>query len=506
MEIAGCEITLLVHQGRERNWVRALAHRLECSLGQRVALRTAPSSQASRLVPYETVDRMIYGSPEPDLAGLFSTTGLPSASGALEKQCLLIDTTDDELDPDIRDACAVVLTPLFDHEKGLRGLTACLARGEAPYLSMIATTAGAIREIFGTRITIPDRDSVPAFLNSLFARLVTLIDAAVGHLLLARPLPLTGPDPERGKLSVTPLYNISRRFRSLARSLAHRVVGPVVRTADWTIAFRRTNEKVTKGKDLDPGSFMFVPCDYGHFYADPMIFTHGGATWIFFENYDYAAKIGSLSCVNIPADGRAGKPVRVMAGTSHLSYPFIFAHQGVVFMIPETGAERRVELWRATRFPDRWELCSTLLTGVEAVDATVKYDPDRAIWWMFVSVAEPGGCTYDTLSIYYSAALRSGWKAHPLNPVKLDPSSSRPAGPIIEEGGIWLRPAQDCSHRYGGGLVWCQITELSPETFREEVVERWLPPSGFRGLHTYSRGDGWEALDLQRRRWRWSTA
>ena len=209
MEITGCEIILLVHHGRERNWVRTLAHRLERSLGQRVALRTAPSRQASRLLPYETVDRMIHGSPEPNLTGLFSTTGLPSASGALMKQCLMIDTTDDELDPDIRDACAVVLTPLFDHEKGLRGLTACLARGEAPYLSMIATTAGAIREIVGTRIAIPDRDSVPAFLNTLFARLVTLIDAAVRHLLLARPLPLTGPDPERGKFSPTPRYNIS---------------------------------------------------------------------------------------------------------------------------------------------------------------------------------------------------------------------------------------------------------------------------------------------------------
>ena len=78
------------------------------------------------------------------------------------KQCLMNDTTDDELAPIIRDACAVVLTPLFDHEKGLRGLTACLARREALYLSMIATTAGVIREIVGTRIAIPDRDWVGA--------------------------------------------------------------------------------------------------------------------------------------------------------------------------------------------------------------------------------------------------------------------------------------------------------------------------------------------------------
>jgi hypothetical protein len=207
--------------------------------------------------------------------------------------------------------------------------------------------------------------------------------------------------------------------------------------------------------------------------------------------------------VIVEADGRTGKPVEVMKRASHLAYPFIFSHDGDIYMIPDTGAERRVELWRATQFPDEWELCKVLLNGCEAVDATVKFDAYQGLWWMFVSVAEPGGCTYDTLSIFFADDLQGEWKAHPLNPVKLDPSCSRPAGPIVEEQGEWLRPAQDCTRRYGGALAWCRITELTPETFREEVVQRWVPPDGYRGLHTFARSEGWEAIDLQRRRWRW---
>jgi hypothetical protein len=496
------KIIILVHRFHDRRWLQLLADRLTFESGPPVEFLAAGGSTAPRRLPYETLDRKVYGAPSPDLVEWFATKNLELASSANASGSLLIDATDGDLDEDIRSACSVVLTPRFNHEKGMQGLIAALAGGGTPYLSLTTTTARDSRELLGARIAVPVRDSIPAFLNTVFARLVTLADAAVRHLLLGRPLPLTGDAPVREPVAPA-RYSPARKVKAFARSLAHRVAGHLVRTADWTIGFRRVGAGPVGETDLDPGTFSFIPCDYGHFYADPMIFTHDGATHIFFEDYDYASGLGSLSCVRVEADGRTGNPVEVMKRASHLSYPFVFAHEDEIYMIPETGADRRVELWRATSFPERWELCSVLLDDVEAVDATVKYDADQGLWWMFVSVAEPGGCTYDTLSIYYSEDLQGSWKPHLLNPVKLDPSCSRPAGPIVEEDGAWLRPAQDCTRGYGSGLAWCRITELTPESFREEVVERWSPPPGFRGLHTFTRGAGWEALDLQRRRWRW---
>jgi hypothetical protein len=499
------EVVVLVHRGRERRWARALAQRLEHSLGRRITLLADTRQQVPGRLPYEKIDRAIHGPPDPDLVGWFATDRLEAVSSAAVGGRLLIDATDCELDQDIRSACSMVLTPRFDHRKGSEGLIAALAGSGTPYLSAVVTTARESRELVGAHIAVPVRDPVTAFLNTVFARLVTLIDAAVRHLLLARPLPLTGPAPAPHSGEPGPRHTPARKAKAFVRgnALVHRLAGQVVRTADWTIGVRRAAVRPLKGIDLNPETFLLVPCDYGHFYADPMIFTHQGATHVFFEDYDYASSLGSLSCVTVEEDGRIGDRIEVMKRASHLSYPFVFAHDGEIYMIPETGSERRVELWRARRFPDQWDLCSVLLSGVEAVDATVKYDPAGNRWWMFVSVAEPGGCTYDTLSIYYSSDLHGGWEAHPLNPVKLDPSCSRPAGPIVEEDGTWLRPAQDCTRGYGSGLAWCRITELTPETFHEEVVDRWLPPSGYRGLHTFTRADGWEAIDLQRRRWRW---
>ena len=40
-----------------------------------------------------------------------------------------------------------------------------------------------------------------------------------------------------------------------------------------------------------------------------------------------------------------------------------------------------------------------------------------------------------SLHLFFSETLRGNWSAHPLNPVKTDVRSSRPAGPVIVHDG-----------------------------------------------------------------------
>ena len=54
-------------------------------------------------------------------------------------------------------------------------------------------------------------------------------------------------------------------------------------------------------------------------------------------------------------------------------------------MIPETSANRTVEIYRATSFPDRWTLEDTLLEGVSASDATLVERDGRL--WLFAALA-----------------------------------------------------------------------------------------------------------------------
>jgi hypothetical protein len=229
---------------------------------------------------------------------------------------------------------------------------------------------------------------------------------------------------------------------------------------------------------------------------------HNGTTAIFFEDFDYRIDRAKISCAVLDDDGICGTPVEALVRPYHLSYPFVLTVDGTALMVPETSANRTVELYEAVSFPDMWRLRSVLLADIDASDATFHFDPDQQLWWMFASVCEFDTAAWDTLSLFYAKSIDGPWQAHPANPVKLDSRSSRSAGPLVRRGGRLLRPAQDCSRGYGGAIAWCEIEELTPDRFRETVVGRSQPHRRYRGLHTYSQAGGFEVVDFARTCWR----
>jgi hypothetical protein len=167
-------------------------------------------------------------------------------------------------------------------------------------------------------------------------------------------------------------------------------------------------------------------------------------------------------------------------------------------MIPETGAARRIELYRAERFPDQWTLDRILIDDVEAYDATLIEHDGR--FWIFAALAGDGASTWDALGLFYAENLRGPWHAHPRNPVLVDVRSARPGGSIVSRSGQLLRIAQDCAESYGGGMTICRIDKLDPENYQQSVLTRLhLPPrlSG-TGTHTLNRCAGVEVIDFKR--------
>jgi hypothetical protein len=190
----------------------------------------------------------------------------------------------------------------------------------------------------------------------------------------------------------------------------------------------------------------------------------------------------------------------VLEAAHHLSYPFVFAHGDEVFMIPETAAARRVELWRADPFPRAWRREAVLLEDVEAVDATVLEHEGRL--WMFVGIAAPGSSTLDQLHLFWAADPRGPWTPHPRNPVVSDATCARPGGPVFRHDGELVRPGQDGSRRYGGGLSLRAIDVLSTEAYAEHEVGR-IGPEDVRGgahaTHAYAVDGRFEAIDVRLR-------
>ena len=260
----------------------------------------------------------------------------------------------------------------------------------------------------------------------------------------------------------------------------------------WYIAIRRRDG--TQRFD-DPEKYHLMGCPKDSFYADPFLFEKGGKTFLFFEDFRFAEGRAVISCCELDGKGIPGKSFEVLRCPHHLSYPFVFEHEGEVYMVPETKENRKVELYRATNFPTAWISEAVLLDNIYAVDATIEQIDGK--FWMFAGVSNGLYSNSDELSLFYADALKGPWTPHPHNPVVSDVRRSRPAGMLFYEGGRLVRPSQDCSKVYGYALEFSEIVKLSETEYEERPIARLDPErvSGCIGTHTYNRTKQFEVVD-----------
>lgn len=272
-----------------------------------------------------------------------------------------------------------------------------------------------------------------------------------------------------------------------------------VRTeSQWLLGFRFSDADTklpSSNLDLIP---ITPPSD--RYWADPFPVEVDGKYFVFFEEYLFRQRKGHISCFELAEEGPTSPPVTVLSRPYHLSYPFVFRWRGALFMIPETSANRTVELYRCLNFPGEWTLESALLRDLRAADATLFHDESR--WWMFVNLAEEGAThARDELHLFSAETPVGPWHPHPSNPVKSDVRGARPAGRLITWQGQLFRPAQDCSWVYGRALVFHRVERLDGSEFREVEVWRTLPDwyPHLLATHTYNQQGRLTVLDGMRR-------
>jgi hypothetical protein len=277
-----------------------------------------------------------------------------------------------------------------------------------------------------------------------------------------------------------------RFFRSKMRSLSR---------DQWFLRVQRTassGNSTTRIVDV-----IYPPS--GRFYADPCVYSHAGRQFIFFEDYPYREKKGVISCIEIDSNGDYGPPIEVLKRDYHLSYPFLFQWQSEIYMMPETSANRTIEVYRAIEFPNKWKLHATLFSNVKAVDASLLHYRDK--FWLFANIGTERSPTTDELFLFQSQSPFGPWKPHPENPIVSDVCSARPAGRFIEQDGQLIRPAQDCSRRYGYKIKFNRVDVLTETDYREtpagEIAPDWL--RGNLATHTISEDNGLQVVDGCRR-------
>jgi hypothetical protein len=379
------------------------------------------------------------------------------------------------------------------------GLFRAFVHGGSFSLSATLVTASGDFPVGCAWPALPERAILADARRNVLRRAAGLLDQALRGLAAGSPAPAAlAAGPPSPEVTVREAFRYSARAAS--RVVARRVrklAGADAGDPDWNwfLAYRTNREDfVCNNERFRADGYRLVLPPPGRFYADPCVIEHEGEDHVFFEEWRSDLGKGVISWMKRDGE-RFTPPEQVLERPYHLSYPFVFRAGSDIFMIPETGAARRIELYRAVDFPERWEPADVLVDGIAAADPTV-LELDGG-WWMFANVGEEGSSKCDQLWLFHADAIGGPWRPHARNPVKIDVRSTRPAGSLFRRGGRLIRPSQDCSVSYGGALTLCEVTRLSRSEYAEVEVEKLLPgwlPSNL-GFHTLSSSARLEVID-----------
>ncbi len=251
-------------------------------------------------------------------------------------------------------------------------------------------------------------------------------------------------------------------------------------------------------RGVAPGAWAYL--------ADPFLHEHADRVWLFAEQFLYSENRGRLVVVALDPSGAplAPEPLTLHGvAPGHRSFPRVFSHGGKTWLLPESSANGTVDLFVCESFPLSWRIHRRLLAGIDAADPTLV--PHGGRWWLFVSVR-----TEEThprhLEIYYADAPDAAvWTPHPVNSRRLyadaPAGTGRNAGALLHDAdGFLVRPIQSSQRRYGEGIAFRRLTQLTTAAFTEEPCE---PPPVFAGLcaghspHHVSTAGGRLAWDLR---------
>lgn len=288
-------------------------------------------------------------------------------------------------------------------------------------------------------------------------------------------------------------------------ALSRAAISRAVKTAEAKLKIRPAIWTLFSGQGsverFDPSLAYELPPSRSEIKADPFLFSHEGATYLFYECYSWHDRKAHIAVSRF--DGDHLTPLGpALKSKHHLSYPFVFGVDDAVFMMPETHAANRLEVWRCVEFPKVWELHATAFEGKSLVDSTLVRH--KGEWWLFTNLSDHHAFADHCSELYafrVDGPELTSIEPHRLNPIVVGSDRARNAGRILETPEGLFRPSQNNSHGvYGYGLNIMKIEELSLDAYRETLVRAIEPdfkPELF-GCHHFDLLDGRYVVDARR--------
>lgn len=239
-------------------------------------------------------------------------------------------------------------------------------------------------------------------------------------------------------------------------------------------------------------------------YADPVLFRKNGVSYLFTEAFDCKERIGRIACSRLEVPFSA--PKIILKEPFHLSFPRVFSWNDTVYMLPETGADRSIRLYRASSFPDQWDLVCRFPVAYNYVDIVVTDVMDDRIILLVSEVDESRQYMYRYHRLFLST--ENGTYALSHDKEFLDAQSfdhlSRNAGALFLEDGRIILPTQESTDvSYGVNLRFCEYDASSYDVTASPI--QTVTPDDIRihgcsrpiGIHSYSRDEAFEVIDIR---------
>ena len=265
----------------------------------------------------------------------------------------------------------------------------------------------------------------------------------------------------------------------------------------FTIAIRKRDAQeapIWERKHFQPDYVM--PATRNYWVADPMLAEDNGKTYLFYEAAHHDK--GRIEVVELYANGTTSQPAVALEREYHLSYPFVFKHDGEWYMIPESCAIHEVQLLKATHFPTDWEYVTTLLKE-NAVDTTVQNVNGKLLLLTFLPQAGSECVFPKAFWLDWSDDIILTEIPWP----NFDSLQVRGAGRMLADGRRYVRPAQlNQPMSYGDGVLF-EECRCSDAPYGEKEIGRLLvenlhvPGWKVDGLHTYAATTQFEVIDIR---------
>ena len=253
---------------------------------------------------------------------------------------------------------------------------------------------------------------------------------------------------------------------------------------EWFVAYRKGNK------------WRLAEVHGDQWCADPFIYQDGEDRFIFVEQYLKEKNKGCIGYFKFVDDIPLNQGI-VIENNYHMSYPDVFKYKDRFYMIPETSANRTVDIYMAESFPNKWIKIKTLIQGEKLVDSTV-YEDGGAYYLISYKLS-------DNEVRVYSLDMEN-LEVKLISKKQYTKNTGRPGGRLFIEDGKLMRPAQDCSKKYGESLIIYQVDYLNKYgEFVEHEVRR-LKASELKlelnpeRVHQLTRVGEYEVVDVYKER------